>query len=159
MDLNLVLLALLVLSGIAAVLVPSLLHSAISLAVASVVLTILMFQLQAPLAGVFELSVCAGLITAIFVSAISLTRPGSGDEREANPALKVILLPVIVAAVGGIFLLADLHRLPVPPVAPQADVRQVLWGLRQFDLLGIVVMILVGVFGVVILFKERFKHD
>lgn len=159
MNLNLVLLVLLVVSGMVAVLVPRLLYSAISLAVASVILTILMFQLQAPLAGVFELSVCAGLITAIFVSAISLTGRGTRDESEPSSALRAILLPVVVGAVGGIFMLADLYRLPTPPAAGPADVREVLWNVRQFDLLGLAVVILAGVFGVVILFKERFKHD
>jgi NADH-quinone oxidoreductase subunit J len=49
-----------------------LLHSAIGLATTSVILAILMYQLGSPLAAVFELSVCAGLISAIFLSAIPL---------------------------------------------------------------------------------------
>ena len=159
MTLNLVLLVLLVVAGIVTVLVPYLLYSAISLAVTSVVLTLLMFQLQAPLAGVFELSVCAGLITAIFVSAISLTRPGTCDEREPNPALRVILLPIVAIAVGSIFFLAKMYRMPAPAVFPETDVRSVLWNVRQFDLLGLVVIILAGVFGIVILFKERIRND
>jgi NADH-quinone oxidoreductase subunit J len=159
LDLNLVLLVALAVAGIYTVLVPRLLYSAIGLAIASVILTILMFQLDAPLAGVFELSVCAGLITAIFVSAISLTRPGTCDETEPGKALRAILLPVIMAAVGGVFLLARLYMLPTPPAAGSADVREVLWNARQFDLLGLVVVILAGVFGVVNLFRERFKHD
>jgi hypothetical protein len=32
------------------------------------------FELDSAYAGAFELSVCAGLITALFVSVISLTR-------------------------------------------------------------------------------------
>ena len=50
------------------------LFSAISLAVLSVIIAIMFFKLNSPYAGVFELSVCAGLITALFVSVISLTR-------------------------------------------------------------------------------------
>jgi NADH-quinone oxidoreductase subunit J len=157
---SLALLILFVVAAIATVLVSRLLYSAIGLAVTSVVLTLLMFRLNAPLAGVFELSVCAGLITAIFVSAISLTRPGTCDEREPNPAARLVLLPIIVVAVGSIFFLAKIaYRLPSPPVAAAADVRQVLWNVRQMDLLGIVMIILTGVFGIVILFKERFKRE
>ena len=158
-NLNLVLLVLLVVAGIVTVLVPYLLYSAISLAVTSVVLTILMFQLQAPIAGVFELSVCAGLITAIFISAISLTRPGTCDEREPNPPIKVVLLPIVAAAVGSIFFLAKMSRLPMPAMFVETDVRRMLWNVRQFDLLGLMIMILAGAFGVVILFKEKIRHD
>jgi len=52
------------------------LFSAISLAVLSVLIALMFFKLHSPYAGVFELSVCAGLITALFVSVISLTRRG-----------------------------------------------------------------------------------
>lgn len=160
MTLNLGLLILFVVAAVATVLVSNLLYSAIGLALTSVVLTVLMFQLDAPLAGVFELSVCAGLITAIFISAISLTRPGTSDEREPRTAVRIVLLPILVLAVGSVFFLADLaYRLPSPPVAARADVREVLWNLRQFDLVGIVLILLTGVFGIAILFKERFKHD
>jgi hypothetical protein len=39
----------------------------------------------------------------------------------------------------------------------QADVRNVLWNLRQLDVLGQVIMLLAGIFGVVILFREAGK--
>ena len=44
--------------------------------------TLILFLLKSPLAAVFELSVCAGLITVIFISVISLTNPLSQDERS-----------------------------------------------------------------------------
>lgn len=50
------------------------LHAAIALAVLSVIIAIMFFRMNSPYAGAFELSVCAGLITALFVSVISLTR-------------------------------------------------------------------------------------
>lgn len=161
MTINLGLLILMVAAAVATVLVSNLLYSAIGLAATSLVLTLLMFQLNAPLAGVFELSVCAGLITAVFISAISLTRPGTSDEREPRAVARLVLLPLVVAGVASVFLLAKFaYRLPVPPpAAAERDVREVLWNSRQFDLLGLVMIILVGVFGVVILFKERFRHD
>ena len=50
------------------------LYAAISLAILSILISIMFFQLASPYAGVFELSVGAGLITALFVSVISLTK-------------------------------------------------------------------------------------
>ena len=39
--------------------------------------------------------------------------------------------------------------------SPEGDMRLVLWGQRQLDLFGQVVVLLAGIFGVVVLFKER----
>ena len=50
------------------------LFSAIALGVLSIILAIICFKLDSPYAGVFELSVCAGLITVLFVVVISLTK-------------------------------------------------------------------------------------
>ena len=60
--------------AILAVRFKEMLFSAISLAVLSVIIAIMFFKLNSAYAGVFELSICAGLITALFVSVISLTR-------------------------------------------------------------------------------------
>jgi len=60
--------------AIMAVTLKDLLFAAISLAALSAAIAIMFFKLDSNYAGVFELSVCAGLITALFASAISLTR-------------------------------------------------------------------------------------
>ncbi len=64
-------------------------------------------------------------------------------------------LPVIVILAG-----VALYRLHIPfdfnlPAAPTAnDVRNIIWNLRHLDLLGQIVILLAGAFGVVALFKE-----
>lgn len=63
-----------IVSAVLAVRFNNLLFAAISLATLSAILAIVFYQFQSPYAAIFELSVCAGLITALFVSAISLTR-------------------------------------------------------------------------------------
>ena len=60
--------------AIMAVSFKDLLSAAISLAALSAALAIIFYRLNSPYAAVIELSVCAGLITALFVAAISLTR-------------------------------------------------------------------------------------
>ena len=42
-----------------------------------------------------------------------------------------------------------------PPAPPVKDVRETLWFVRRFDLIGQILIVLVGVFGVVVLFKTR----
>lgn len=62
-----------VVCGILAVHLRDIIRATISLAVLSVVLSAIFFHLKAPYAGAFELSVCAGLVTVLFVAAISST--------------------------------------------------------------------------------------
>lgn len=78
----LLLFPLLIIFSILAVELKDLLKSAISLAVASVILAIIFYQLEAPYAAMFELSVCAGLITVLFASTINLTKGSEEHEEE-----------------------------------------------------------------------------
>jgi NADH-quinone oxidoreductase subunit J len=83
-SLDLFILIVLMLTGLFTVMTSSLLKSGIGLAVTSAVLSAMMFRLGAPLAAVFELSVCAGLIPVIFITVISLTKPLKKDEALAE---------------------------------------------------------------------------
>jgi NADH-quinone oxidoreductase subunit J len=66
-----------------AVLSKNLLRSAVALGIGSMVLATLFFLLGAPYAGGFELSVGAGLISVLFIIAISLTE--SIRRRRRGP--------------------------------------------------------------------------
>jgi NADH-quinone oxidoreductase subunit J len=156
---NVTLLAL-VAAGLWAVMTRSLIRAAIGLALASVLLTVIMFRLRSPLAAVFELSVCSGLISVIFIITISLTNPLTHQEvilhmRERRR--RFIFLPFLLIVVGAALSLIDI-RPHIPVALKQAqDARHVLWGLRGLDLLGQVIIILAGVFGVAVLSKEMLK--
>jgi NADH-quinone oxidoreductase subunit J len=153
-----VLLGALVVSAVWTVLTARLLRSAVGLALTSAILAILMFQLASPLAAVFELSVCAGLISAIFISTISLTHRVTTEDlaiRLKERLHRFWLLPLILLAAG--VALSRMHfvldiNLPAPPT--ENDVRIVLWKIRHLDLLGQIAILLAGAFGVVTLFKE-----
>jgi len=153
-----VLLGALVASAVWTVLTARLLRSAVGLALTSAVLTILMFQLGSPMAAVFELSVCAGLISAIFISTISLTHRVTAEDlfiRHKERLHRYWLLPLILLA-AGVALISTHFVLDVDLPAPPAenDVRIVLWRMRHLDLLGQIAILLAGAFGVVTLFKE-----
>jgi NADH-quinone oxidoreductase subunit J len=164
-----IILAGLVLSALASVMIRSLVKAAIWLALASAFLAVMMFLLGAWLAAVIELSVCAGMITVVFISAISLTKPLTGEEAvvEARQRMKhFIYLPFILIAA---FLISfflwrskviNFDFMPVlkgvsgPNLASQGSV---IWEKRSIDIFGQVIVLLSGVFGVVVLFKERYK--
>ena len=153
-----ILLAMMVGAALWTVVTTRLLRAVIGLALTSAFVTVLMFQLKAPMAAVFELSVCAGLIPAIFLSAITVTRritPQAMVVETKEQIRKFWFLPVIIVMVG--IALMQVH---IPAIAvklanvPEQDVRHVLWNLRHLDLLGQIIILIGGAFGVVVLLKE-----
>ena len=148
-----------------AVMATDILKAAIGLALTSVFLSIAMFFLESPLAAVFELSVCAGLITVVFISVISMIKPEGHDRmedlafRKSRRIKKYQPLPLILAFAC---ILLWMYQIELPEL-PGADafplkVSEVMWGERRVDILGQAIIILVGVFGVVVLFKEYMKQ-
>ena len=133
------------------------LRAAIALAITSAVLAVLMYRLLAPIAAVFELSVCAGLIPAIFISAVGMTRRLTGEElaeRRRQKWRSFGPLPGIVVLVG-VLLAIWQPSLAFPMAGGNAgDVRDILWNQRHADLLGQVAILLAGAFAVVVLVKE-----
>lgn len=155
------LLAGLVVSAAVCVVIRNLLKAAIALAVTSAILSVIMFVLGAPLAAVFELSVCAGLITVIFISAISMTRVHSRQEQAAMQKARYkrfALLPVVLVAVLAVALaLVWPHvnaLLPYTSAPSALSAQDIFWNKRQVDLIGQIIIILAGVFGVIVFFKE-----
>ena len=61
----------------------NLLRAAVALGLSSVALAALFFLLDAQYAGIFELSVGAGLISILFIIAISLTESIGGRQDES----------------------------------------------------------------------------
>lgn len=157
--LDIVILVCLLASALWAVFSPRRLRAVIGLAAASICVTLVLFRLGAPLAGVFELSVCAGLISAVFIATISLADLETDDSVRAarrERLKRYWYLPPLLLAVGVAILQMDLP--PMPQAAdPGADVREVLWSERHLDLFGQIAVLLAGAFGVVVLFKRRSK--
>jgi NADH-quinone oxidoreductase subunit J len=124
-------------------------------------LSVIMYRLNCPLAAVFELSVCAGLIPVVFIITVSFTARVSKEQlpaRRKERFMRFWYLPFIVI-VAGLLLSRCLNipkiELPLPVYGQ--NVRNVLWNLRRLDLLGQVIVLLAGAFGVAVLFKESKK--
>ena len=159
---DIILLTAMVVAALWTVMTRSLLKSTIGLAFTSAIITIIMFRLNSPLAAVFELSVCAGLITAVFVSTISLVKPITHKQivqMSKDRAKRFWYLPVIVVVVGIVLIFLNIPAdLKMPAGAVETDPRFVLWNSRQIDIFGQIVILLAGVFGIVLLFKEVKKR-
>ena len=138
-----------------------LVRSVVGLALTSAILAVIMYRLNSPLAAVFELSVCSGLISVIFITTVSFTQRISKERfliRRRERLLRFLYLPFIIIIVG--LLLVRYLKIPqfsLPLSAGVTDARLVLWNMRHLDLLGQVIILIAGVFGVVIFFKEDNK--
>jgi NADH-quinone oxidoreductase subunit J len=160
MILQIALLVGLVLFSGLAILAKDLIKSAISLGAARQLLGIVFFRLGAPYAGVFEISVVAGLITVLFILTIALTKT-EGDVRESKLARTVFpLFFVVFALVDALVMKGLLRKVPVLEAAARAgSFSDVLWKERTLDLVGQIAVILAGVFAVLTLFRKRDNHD
>jgi NADH-quinone oxidoreductase subunit J len=158
-------LGLLVFFSIGCCLFRDLLYVAISLAITSVLMALVLFYFGANIAGVFELSVCAGLITVLFVATVSLTKD---SDQKSETRLPVYFAPLFLLIFIGldVFIVQWLARSilssGVPAVPSTSTFQEVFWGQRSADMLGQVSLILAGVFGILALFrlaaKEK-KHE
>jgi NADH-quinone oxidoreductase subunit J len=161
MILDFILLSGLLLAAFWAVMTVRLIRSIVGLALTSVMLSVIMYRLNCPLAAVFELSVCAGLIPVIFIITVSFTATVSKEQlpaRRKERFMKFWYLPFIVIVAG--LLLSQYLNIPkieLPLPIYVQNVRNVLWNMRSLDLLGQIIVLLAGAFGVAVLFKESKK--
>jgi len=161
MELHLsILIGLLVVPAIIAAFAMDLLRAAIALLVCSLGLALTMFNLGAPLAGSFELSVGAGLITVLFVNAISLTRLITEEElleRTKDHYQRFAFLPILVLLIGlMMFEYQDFWAsgLSFIKYNETQTMGEILWKTRGLDLIGQIIVLFVGVYGISILFRR-----
>ncbi len=139
--------------AIQAIRAPRLLVAAIWLAGVSALVAVLLYLLGAHEVAVIELSVGAGLVTVLFVFAISL----AGEETTRLPA--IIPRPLAIGLVAASVLLLAWMLAPTdnPPAADdESSFTVVVWQERGADALAQIVLIFAGVLGVLgILAEER----
>jgi len=150
----------LVLFSVLAILLRDLLRAAVSLAVTSLLLGIIFFRMNASYAGVFEISVVAGLITVLFILTIALTNKGEEvpESKLVNLAFPLFFVAFII--IDALVMKGLLRKIPALPSSPETGAfGDVLWKGRTLDLVGQIAVILAGVFSVLALFRKRDKHD
>ncbi len=138
-------LALMLVCAILAIAAKRLLISALWLAGCSALLAIALSLMGAPEVGVIELSVGAGLVTVIFVFAISI----AGEESLANASLVPRPLAWILLAVFVVLLAWLCLPWILSPSAPAETLPVIgaVWQVRALDTLLQVALIFCGVLG------------
>lgn len=146
------LLASAVICAIGAIGAKRLLASALWLAGASALISLVIYMLGAPEVAVVELSVGAGLVTVLFVFAINITGDESLSARSIIPRPVSWILIAVSALLIALISLPKLNvAIPVPVVD---DFARVLWEQRGLDVLLQVALIFTGVLGVLGLISE-----
>ncbi|MEI6578666.1 MAG: hypothetical protein WCN92_04300 [Eubacteriales bacterium] len=85
------------------------------------------------------------------------------EEQKKERKKKFLLFPVFLIILAAAILalmwpyIVDFSRSYIIPVFT-GNVRDILWNNRQIDLLGQIIIILAGVFGVIIFFKESVEE-
>ena len=146
--------------GFFSVLSRHLINAAIALAAVSAACGVLMYVLGAHTAAIFEVSVCSGLVTVIFISAVSLSNGDKQVEAQdvAAPARKKRFLPAILIGAGAVLMIvAGLSGFSFgEPVASAsgASFQEVFWETCQADIFGQMVALIAGAAAIVVFFKE-----
>jgi uncharacterized MnhB-related membrane protein len=140
-----------VLFAIMAIRVKRLIASALWLAGVSALLSVAFYRLGAHQVAAIELSVGAGLVTVLFVFAISI----AGEDLRAYPSLvplglAVALCMMIMAALAWFVLPAETVAIPLP----EPPLGTVLYQQRGLDLVVQLVLIFAGTLGLLGLLAE-----
>jgi uncharacterized MnhB-related membrane protein len=126
-----------------------LLVSALWLAGASALIALLLYELGAHEIAVVELSVGAGLVTILFVFAISVAGDEQMDASTVIPRPVAIALVVVAAVLLAWFALRQPELVVDKGVAgTAAGFAEALWQQRGLDVLVQIVLIFGGVLGV-----------
>ena len=128
-----------------------LIESALWLAGTSAIVSIIFYLMGAQQVAVIELSVGAGLVTILFVFAISVAAEETGRQQPVVPKALAWALVIGAAALLGWL------SLPLGPAAqPAAEggFSTMLWQRRGLDVLVQVVLIFAGVLGLLGLLAE-----
>ncbi|MCC6603516.1 MAG: NADH-quinone oxidoreductase subunit J [Anaerolineae bacterium] len=129
-----------------------LITAALWLAAVSMQLAVMLFLLGAPDVAVIELSVGAGLVTVLFVFAISV----AGELTEDLPT--IVPRPLAASLILFVILFLTLFLLPTPAPAPtlaEADFATVMWQQRAVDVWLQIALIFAGVLGMLGLLTEE----
>lgn len=150
MELYLLIYFIIILSATISVIAKKLINSAIMLAVLSIGVSILLFIYGAVWAAVFELSVCAGLITVLFISAVSLVK--NDEESLSENRVKYTVFPFILIAIiiiSSIFVpeyFLELQKFSTYNTEKEKPIGEFIWIYRGVDIIGQLTLLASSVF-------------
>jgi len=147
-----VLVAGMLLCAVLAIRAARLLLSALWLAGVSVLTAILLYLMGAREVAVIELSVGAGLVTVLFVFAISIA---GENAMQARPVVPRSLAFLLVGAVAILLVVLTVSSGAEQPATAGSSFATTFWQGRALDVLAQIALIFAGVLGVLGLLSEK----
>ncbi|MCM8759202.1 MAG: NADH-quinone oxidoreductase subunit J [Candidatus Omnitrophica bacterium] len=139
-----------------AVFLKDMLKAVLCLLISSIFLAIIFFRLNAPFAGVFEISVVAGLIMVLFIITISIVGP---QDTVSEPTVPIAIFLVLFMIFSYLVNDGIVHLLTSEKfLANSKDYKrfgEALWLGRTFDIVGQISVIFAGVFVVLLVAGRR----
>jgi len=121
--------------------------SALWLAGCSAILSLVMYLLGAYVVAVIELSVGAGLVTVLFVFAISIAGDETIEIKSIIPRPIALIIALVAIVLLGFMTISSLTTLPA---ATEPSFSEVLWQQRGLDMLvqsGLLFAAVLGMLG------------
>jgi len=129
--------------------VKGLLNAALWLAATSALTSVMMYIMGSPGIAVIELSVGAGLVTVLFVFAISIIGDEKIETRFFIPPWAALLM--VILSFGALAFLWISGISPVFDNAPADILANTIWEDRKIDLYLQAALIITGILGIMIL--------
>jgi NADH:ubiquinone oxidoreductase subunit 6 (subunit J) len=127
--------------------------AALWLAGCSAILSILMYLLGAFAVAVIELSVGAGLVTVLFVFAISIAGDETAEAKSIIPRWLAVTVSLVAIVLLAFMTISSLVSLPAAAAA-EPSFSEVLWQQRGLDMLVQSGLLFAAVVGLLALLSE-----
>ena len=137
-------------SAVFAIYLKETIASVLSLSTLMLLLALLYFNLNAPLAAIFQLALGAGTAAIFLLAGDSLT-----TDRDAKTSLKTKFLALVASVVLCVPMLIGTVETDYFIESMQISLSQTIWDLRAIDVLAQGLVVLTAAIGVIILLKEE----
>ena len=139
-----------IVSAVFAIYLKETIASVLSLSTLMLLLSLLYFNLNAPLAAIFQLALGAGTVAIFLLAGDTLT-----TQRDATTSLKTKFLAVIASAVLCVPMIVGTIETGSVIESMEISLSETLWDLRAIDILAQGLVVLTAAIGVIILLREE----
>jgi len=139
-----------VISAVFAIYLKETISSVLSLSTMMILLSLLYFNMNAPFAAIFQLSLGAGTSAIFLLAGDSLTK-----KSEATTSKKSLLVGLVFSAFLCIPVVIGTVIIQTVPQSVEFSLSTALWELRAIDVLAQGLVVLTTALGVVLLLKEE----
>ena len=142
-----------IVSAVLAIYLKETIASVLSLSTLMLLLALLYFNLNAPLAAIFQLALGAGTAAIFLLAGDTLT-----TKRDETTSTKTKFLVVIASAVLCVPMLVGTIETGSVIESMEISLSQTIWDLRAIDVLAQGIVVLTAAIGVILLLREEWRQ-